>query len=63
MFGKECNKNVQIKNIQIYKTKDNSYIVTFNTNVNNMRQEIRGRTREETLSKLALRVRRVLHVH
>lgn len=62
MFGYEFDRNIQIKNLQIYKNKDNSYIVTFNTNLNNKRQEIRGQTREETVSKLALRFKRVLHV-
>jgi len=62
MVGYECDKHIQIENTRVYKEKDNSYVVTFNTNLNKTRQEIRGQTREETVSKIALRFKRILHV-
>lgn len=62
MIGHECSEKVEIKNPFVYKDKDNSYIITFNTNINNIRHEVRGETRAKAVLKLALCIKRVLNV-
>ena len=62
MIGYECSEKVEIKNPFVYKAKDGSYIITFNTNINNIRQEVRGETRAKAVLNLALRIKRVLNV-
>ncbi len=59
MFGLCCDKNVQIKNTQVYKLKDNTYVVSFDAN--KFHHVFRG-TREQIVPQMALRVKRVLHV-
>lgn len=59
MIGYEFDKSVQIKNTQVYKFKDNTYIVSFDAN--KFHHVFRG-TREQIVPQIALRVKRILHV-
>ncbi len=56
----EIVQDYPIKNTHVYGFRDGTYFVSFDAN--NLHHEFIG-TREQILPKIALRVKRILHVH